>query len=103
MAAEAYSIREWGYGGVKPRERRKLALGALEKIGLSDRIKNKPNKISGSRNKEERLHEPEIASYTKRKVGLLLPMKNFTKLNWSKEIHIEFTSEIYNESCPEGN
>ena len=52
MAAETYSIREWGYGGVKPRERRKLALGALEKIGLSDRIKNKPNKISGSRNKE---------------------------------------------------
>jgi predicted ABC-type transport system involved in lysophospholipase L1 biosynthesis ATPase subunit len=41
-----------GDGGVKLREGRKCALGALEKVGLSDRIKHEPNKISGSRNKE---------------------------------------------------
>ncbi|MBU3811084.1 MAG: ABC transporter ATP-binding protein [Candidatus Niameybacter stercoravium] len=102
------------YGGVKPRERRKRALEALEKVGLSDRIKHKPNEISGGQKQRVAIaralvnrpsilfadeptgnldskssieimkifqqlndegativmvtHEPEIASYTKRKV-----------------------------------
>ncbi|MEG0579631.1 MAG: ATP-binding cassette domain-containing protein, partial [Niameybacter sp.] len=35
------------YGGVKPRERRERALEALEKVGLGNRVKHKPNEISG--------------------------------------------------------
>jgi len=35
------------YAGVAPKERRKRALLALEKVGLSDRVKHKPNEISG--------------------------------------------------------
>jgi putative ABC transport system ATP-binding protein len=35
------------YSGVKSEERRKRALGALEKVGLSDRIHHKPSELSG--------------------------------------------------------
>jgi putative ABC transport system ATP-binding protein len=35
------------YAGVSRKERREKALLALEKVGLSDRIKHKPNEISG--------------------------------------------------------
>jgi len=35
------------YAGVSPKERRKRALLALEKVGLSDRVKHRPNEISG--------------------------------------------------------
>lgn len=35
------------YAGVSSKERREKALDALDKVGLSDRIKHKPNEISG--------------------------------------------------------
>ena len=35
------------YAGVPLKERRKRALSALEKVGLSDRVKHRPNEISG--------------------------------------------------------
>lgn len=35
------------YAGVKPKERKKRALAALERVGLSNRVKHKPNEISG--------------------------------------------------------
>jgi putative ABC transport system ATP-binding protein len=35
------------YAGVPKKERREKALIALEKVGLSDRVKHKPNEISG--------------------------------------------------------
>lgn len=35
------------YAGFSPKERRERALAALEKVGLSDRVKHKPNEISG--------------------------------------------------------
>ena len=35
------------YGGVHIKERKERALQALKKVGLSDRIKHKPNEISG--------------------------------------------------------
>lgn len=35
------------YAGVKPKERKERALAALERVGLSNRVKHKPNKISG--------------------------------------------------------
>jgi putative ABC transport system ATP-binding protein len=35
------------YAGLKSKQRRKLAMQALESVGLSDRLKHKPNEISG--------------------------------------------------------
>lgn len=35
------------YGGVSPKERRKKALSAMEKVGLSERINHRPNEMSG--------------------------------------------------------
>ncbi len=35
------------YAGLKSKQRRKLAMQALESVGLSDRVKHKPNEISG--------------------------------------------------------
>jgi putative ABC transport system ATP-binding protein len=35
------------YGGIPPQERRERALEALEKVGLGNRIQNKPNQLSG--------------------------------------------------------
>lgn len=35
------------YAGVKAKERKERALEALERVGLSDRVKHKPNEISG--------------------------------------------------------
>lgn len=35
------------YAGVPKKERREKALSALDKVGLSDRIKHRPNEISG--------------------------------------------------------
>lgn len=35
------------YAGVPKKERREKALSALEKVGLSDRVKHRPNEISG--------------------------------------------------------
>ncbi|WP_035054511.1 ABC transporter ATP-binding protein [Carnobacterium pleistocenium] len=35
------------YAGVKAKERKERALKALERVGLSDRVKHKPNEISG--------------------------------------------------------
>lgn len=35
------------YAGVPKKERRERALSALDKVGLSDRIKHRPNEISG--------------------------------------------------------
>lgn len=35
------------YGGISTEERRERALQALEKVGLSNRINNKPNQLSG--------------------------------------------------------
>lgn len=35
------------YGGVSPKERRKKALTAMEKVGLGERINHKPNEMSG--------------------------------------------------------
>ncbi|MDD4363193.1 MAG: ABC transporter ATP-binding protein [Atribacterota bacterium] len=35
------------YSCVHPKERRKLAIAALEKVGLGDRINHRPNEISG--------------------------------------------------------
>lgn len=35
------------YASVKPKERKERALAALERVGLSNRVKHKPNEISG--------------------------------------------------------
>lgn len=35
------------YAGISPKERREKALIALDRVGLSDRIKHRPNEISG--------------------------------------------------------
>ena len=35
------------YAGVSKKERREKALAALDKVGLSDRVKHRPNEISG--------------------------------------------------------
>jgi putative ABC transport system ATP-binding protein len=35
------------YRGVGPRERRRIAEGALERVGLGDRIGHRPNELSG--------------------------------------------------------
>jgi putative ABC transport system ATP-binding protein len=35
------------YAGVSKKERREKALSALDKVGLSDRVKHRPNEISG--------------------------------------------------------
>lgn len=35
------------YAGVKPKERKERALAALERVGLSNRVKHKPTEISG--------------------------------------------------------
>ena len=35
------------YSGVSSKERRERALSALDKVGLSDRVKHRPNEISG--------------------------------------------------------
>lgn len=35
------------YAGISPKERREKALIALDKVGLSDRVKHRPNEISG--------------------------------------------------------
>lgn len=35
------------YSGLPERERRKLAVEMLEKVGLSDKLKNRPNQLSG--------------------------------------------------------
>lgn len=35
------------YAGISPKERRTRALSALDKVGLSDRVKHRPNEISG--------------------------------------------------------
>ena len=35
------------YAGLKSKQRRKLAMQALESVGLGDRVKHKPNEISG--------------------------------------------------------
>ena len=35
------------YGGVSPQERRDRALEALERVGLGNRVNNKPNQLSG--------------------------------------------------------
>lgn len=35
------------YGGISPKDRREKALIALDRVGLSDRVKHRPNEISG--------------------------------------------------------
>ena len=35
------------YGGIKPAERRRRALAALEQVGLADRVNHEPNELSG--------------------------------------------------------
>ncbi|GAH91581.1 unnamed protein product, partial [marine sediment metagenome] len=35
------------YAGLKSKQRRKLAMQALESVGLGDRVKHQPNEISG--------------------------------------------------------
>ncbi|ROO88836.1 putative ABC transport system ATP-binding protein [Actinocorallia herbida] len=47
MSALANVELPLAYGGVKPAERRRRALAALEMVGLSDRIGHEPNELSG--------------------------------------------------------
>ncbi|WP_106399101.1 ABC transporter ATP-binding protein [Actinocorallia populi] len=47
MSALANVELPLAYGGVKPAERRRRALAALELVGLSDRVGHEPNELSG--------------------------------------------------------
>ena len=35
------------YAGIDPREREERAINALDKVGLSERVNNRPNQLSG--------------------------------------------------------
>ncbi|MCD0448771.1 ABC transporter ATP-binding protein [Actinocorallia sp. API 0066] len=47
MSALANVELPLAYGGVKPAERRRRALAALELVGLADRVRHEPNELSG--------------------------------------------------------
>jgi putative ABC transport system ATP-binding protein len=47
MSALANVELPLAYGGVKPAERRRRALAALDRVGLSDRVEHEPNELSG--------------------------------------------------------
>ncbi|MEV5414080.1 ABC transporter ATP-binding protein [Thermopolyspora sp. NPDC052614] len=47
MSALANVELPLAYGGVKPAERRRRALAALEQVGLADRVHHEPNELSG--------------------------------------------------------
>jgi putative ABC transport system ATP-binding protein len=47
MSALANVELPLAYGGVKPAERRRRALAALDQVGLADRVGHEPNELSG--------------------------------------------------------
>ena len=47
MSALANVELPLAYGGVKPAERRRRALAALDRVGLTDRVEHEPNELSG--------------------------------------------------------
>ena len=47
MSALANVELPLAYGGVKPAERRRRALAALDRVGLSERVEHEPNELSG--------------------------------------------------------
>jgi putative ABC transport system ATP-binding protein len=47
MSALANVELPLAYGGVKPAERRRRALAALDRVGLADRVEHEPNELSG--------------------------------------------------------
>src|SRR3954469_19539248 len=47
MSAAANVELPLAYAGVKPRERRRRAMEALDTVGLADRARHEPNQLSG--------------------------------------------------------
>ncbi|OWY65698.1 ABC transporter [cyanobacterium TDX16] len=59
------------YAGLTTTERRERAIGALRRVGLENRLNNKPNQLSGGSNNEWRSHSSAIVK--DHPVDLLVP------------------------------
>jgi|GEM_PF-6599637 len=56
------------YSGYSSKERRDRELEALDKVGLSDRVKHKPNEISGGGQKQSKVRKSPLSELVTSKV-----------------------------------